>query len=233
MGVLRDCSGGFLPSERDCNRVYGWSEDINTQDMKNQTDHVWLIPGMDLMTNLAIMFIVLFAISLASVTKKQSSPTITNLTNHNLYVIKVQWPGSSHDDVDSYTQDPIGNIVYFRNLSTPTITLERDDTGMDSNTAKLPSGETVTSAFNEEVTDIRSIIPGEYIFNVQMYSKRDDKPCPVSVSLFKCSGSDWVLVTDASVVMTEKGQEYTAFRFTLTKDGEVVDINNIPIKFVK
>jgi hypothetical protein len=192
---------------------------------------------MDIMTNLAFVFLVLTQISIASITP----PVIksTNLTNHNLFAIKIHWDGQSQDDVDLYVRDPLGEIVYFKNKTTPGMTLQRDDTGTSSNTTILANGETVTSPWNEEETDIRNIIPGEYTVNVQMYNKAGGSSAyssdstKVDVSLFKTGENGSMLVKDRIVTLGDKGDEVTAFRFTLTETGEVTDINEIPTTFVK
>jgi hypothetical protein len=167
-----------------------------------------------------------------SVLEAKTESHDTQIKSGTLFVIKVDWPGTSGDDVDTYVADPDRHLVYFRRLQDGLMNLERDDTGLQSNTVKLPDGTAVVSAFNEEVVDIRGIIPGEYIVNVQMYRKSNSDPTDVGISLYKVAGGRLIKAHDEAVTLKEKGDEVTAFRFTLTKDGDVLDINRLPKRFL-
>jgi hypothetical protein len=149
-----------------------------------------------------------------------------------MYIIRVEWPGDSESDVDTYVSDPDKHLVYFRRLSDGMMVLDHDCTGATSNTVKLPNGEVVKTALNEETVEIRGVIPGEYITNVQMYSIRDQVPVKISVALYKTTGGDSMKIHDEMISLKDKGEEKTAFRFTLMKDGSVVDINKMQKRFV-
>ena len=192
----------------------------------------WLLPLADVCINLMLVFAVLLRLSVAA-SQSAHVESKTTASTHALYIVKVEWNSQSQDDVDTYAQDPLKHLVFFRRLADGLMVLEHDDTGMNSNTVTLPSGEKVVSAFNEEIVDIKGIIPGsEYIINVQMYSKRDPNPTSVEVELDKVAGGSNVKVHDETVVLKERGDEQTAFRFTLLPDGTVVDINRLQTRFV-
>lgn len=184
-------------------------------------------PGVamiDVCIGLMLCFAVLLQLNTAAVKVEQKE----EIKNNALYKIKVEWAGDSQDDVDTYVSDPLGHLVYYRRLQDGLMALERDDTGSLSNKVTLPTGEVVQSAFNEEIVDIRGIVPGEYTVNVHMYRKSSNDPTPVVVSLYKGA----IQAHQATVVLPEKGSEVTAFRFTLTLDGNVVDINTLPKELV-
>jgi hypothetical protein len=155
-----------------------------------------------------------------------------HLKNASLYLIKMSWPEDSDDDVDLYVGDPAHHLVFFKTMQSGLLSLDRDDTGRGSNTFSLPDGRKVTSAWNEERVSIRGIIEGEYIVNVHMYRKSSNAPTKVEVGLYKTDSSEDIMVHQKVVTLSAERQEETAFRFTLMKDGNVVDINELPKSFV-
>ncbi len=191
---------------------------------------MWLVPFVDVYLVLMLVFLVISRLEVAAITNV--NPPKSTTSTHALYLIKVEWSGQSQDDVDTYVQDPLKHLVFFKRLADGVMRLDHDDTGMDSNIVTLPSGEKVVSAFNSETVEIMGVVPGEYVTNVQMYSKRDSNPTSISVELDKVAGGDNVKVHDETVILKERGDEQTAFRFTLLQDGQVVDINRMQTRFV-
>ncbi len=190
------------------------------------------IATVDFCLNLVLVFAVLAKLSTTAVQTKQVEQKKSAPTNA-LYLIKVEWPGNSQSDVDTYVSDPDKHLVYFRRLSDGLMVLNHDDTGQLSNMVTLTNGEVVQSALNEETVELRGqVVPGEYVCNIQMYAMRDPVPVKVSVSLYKTSGSDDMKVHDEMIELSQRGQEVTAFRFTLMKNGDVVDINRMQKRFV-
>ena len=106
--------------------------------------------------------------------------------------------------------------------------LDRDDTGSNSNMITLPDGRVAKSAYNEEQVEVRGIVEGEYIVNLQMYRKAVRIPTRVIVTLYKVAEGEDIQVHERVLTLAEQSQEATAFRFTLTKSGEVADINELP-----
>ena len=192
----------------------------------------WLVPFVDVYLVLMLVFLIISRLEIAAINHVSTPETKASMSTHALYVIKVDWSGQSEDDVDTYVRDPAQHLVFFRRLADGLMVLDHDDTGISSNTIVLPSGEKVVSAFNEESVEIRGIIPGEYVANVHLYSDRDDKPVSVAVELDKVAGGANVKVHDETVVLKQRGDEQTAFRFTLLASGEVVDINRLQTRFV-
>jgi len=90
----------------------------------------------------------------------------------------------------------------------------------------------VQSQFNEEQVNIRGIVEGEYVVNLHMYRKSDDLPTKVEVALFKSGAGGDMEIHKQMVTLTTEREEETAFRFTLTRDGGVVDVNRLPKHFV-
>lgn len=191
---------------------------------------LWLLPLADICLNLMLVFAVLLRLSVMAI-NAESKPSNPSLSTHALYVIQMAWDGQSKDDIDLYVSDPAKHLVFFRRMSDGMMTLERDDTGLESNTVTLPTGEVVSSPYNEEQVDIKGVIPGEYVIACQLYAMRSPEPVTAAITLFRIVNGGAVKVHDESVALKDKGDEVTAFRFTLLSDGTVVDINRLQKKF--
>jgi hypothetical protein len=187
------------------------------------------IATVDVCINLVLVFAVLLRLSIVMANAEQQK---NHQTTHAAFLVKINWPSESKDDVDLYVSDPLNQIVYFRQKQIGLMSLDRDDTGREQNMVTLPDGRVVQSQFNEEQVNIRGIIEGEYVVNLHMYRKSDDLPTKVEVALFKSGAGGDMEIHRQMVTLTTEREEETAFRFTLTRDGGVVDVNRLPKHFV-
>ena len=149
------------------------------------------------------------------------------------FIITVVWPADMDDDVDTYVEDPAGNLVAFMRREEGLMHLDRDDVGFQSDRIETISG-VVEFKENREIVTLRGTLPGEYVVNVHMYTKRSgDSPTPVSIRLekltpFKIAAVREVTLTAIAIENDKKvGEEKTAFRFTLNNKGEVIDVNHL------
>ncbi len=200
--------------------------------MKNRGE----FPGIatvDVCINLVLVFAVLLKLSLLAINVQSAESTQKRLQSNALFLIKVVWAGECDDDVDTYVSDPLSHLVFFKRLQDGLMNLDRDDTGSSNNMITLPDGRVVKSAYNEEQVEIRAIIEGEYIVNLHMYRKATPTPTKVIVTLYKVAEGEDVQIHERVLTLAEQRQEETAFRFTLTKSGEVVDINQLPRSLIR
>lgn len=187
------------------------------------------IATVDVCINLVLVFAVLLRLSIVMANAEQQK---NHQTTHAAFLVKINWPSESQDDVDLYVSDPLNQIVYFRQKQIGLMSLDRDDTGREQNMVTLPDGRVVQSQFNEEQVNIRGIVEGEYVVNVHMYRKSDNLPTKVEVALFKSGAGGDMEIHKQMVTLTTEREEETAFRFTLTRDGGVVDVNRLPKHFL-
>lgn len=149
-----------------------------------------------------------------------------------VFVVIMEWPADSNDDIDLYVMNAEQDIVFFGNPSVGLMHLERDDYGRKGDSLRTRSGATVTVEKNEERTVIRGIVPGEYVVNVHAFAKRDrNQDTPVKVSLYRLKGEDVALV-EREVILTRHGEEATAFRMTIDEGQAVTNVNELPRRFV-
>lgn len=184
-------------------------------------------PFTDLLFNILLGFILLFFIAVLFLNPADDTGKIDIDAQ---YVITVTWPDLNPDDIDTYIEDPEGNIIWFRNRSSGLVHLDRDDRGMLNDTLEV-SGQTVENPLNQEVAAIRGALPGEYVVNVHYYESETLEPVKVAVKVARVNP----VYTVAYYGVTElfnKGTEKTAVRFTLRGDGSIDNINQLPKKLV-
>lgn len=103
--------------------------------------------------------------------------------------------------------------------------LDRDDRGL-SNDSIVVNGQQVVNPLNQEVVTIRGFAPGEYVVNVFYYDSKDGQPVPVNVSVVKVNPRAEV-VFYGTVNLPRKGDEATAVRFSVDRDGRVTGVNTL------
>jgi len=146
------------------------------------------------------------------------------------YLITVSWPDNDPNDIDTYVEDPAGDILNFTNKDVGLMHLDRDDRG-NLNDTIVVDGKTIHNPLNQEVTTIRGIVPGEYVVNINYYATQNNKPVPVSISVDKVNPVLEV-VYYGTVTLQKKGDEKTVVRFTINPDGTVSNVNHIPKSLV-
>lgn len=140
-----------------------------------------------------------------------------------LYAVVLTWPQNCHADLDLYVRQPSGEIVYFSHANGTAAHLEHDDLG-------------TLGAYhledNLERTVIRSAQPGEYVANVHVYDGHECRfPAHARVELWRLSGADERVFT-VELRMRGKGDEQTAFRFSLGGDGSLGGVNRLPRRLI-
>jgi hypothetical protein len=186
-------------------------------------------PFYDMLFNMLIAFVFCFIIALLAMNPKALKAG--DVPSKAEYIINVGWPDRNPNDIDTWVQDPSGNLVWFRQRESGLMYLDRDDRG-DANDAMVVNGQRIISPFRQEVVTVRGIVPGEFTVNVQYYETRDGQPVDVTVSIIKVNPRAEV-VFYGQVKLTRKGDEATAARFTLLPDGKVVNINTLPKTLVQ
>lgn len=177
----------------------------------------------DILMNALIGFTALFVMAFIQIRPIEENK-IESIDLEGEYVITVRWGDKLNDDVDTYVMDPLGHLVYFMRLEDGFMHLDRDDRGLVSDTIIEESGNEIKLEKNEENVKIRKIISGEYIVNVHMFRKASRGPVSVKVVLIKLRGQDQKVI-EKTVVLSKRGDEKTAFRFSFTSSGEVENIN--------
>ena len=175
---------------------------------------------LDILFNTLVGFVLLFIIAFLLISPVKKKKEIEQKAE---YVITVTWPGELSDDIDSWLEDPMENIMYFRKREVGLMHLDRDDLGSLNDVQFVPGIGLVNYPYNREITTIRGIMPGEYVFNVHLYRKTPkDSSIPVTVILEKLNPHVKLLYSK-TVTLSDFWEEKTIIRFVLNVDGEITE----------
>lgn len=186
----------------------------------------------DLLFNALLGFVFMFAIAVIFMNPIAKTGVIDTKAE---YLITVTWPEGNASDVDTWTQDPAGNIIWYAAKEAGLMHLDRDDTGTTRDVITV-NGVTVENPLNQEIVSIRGIVPGEFTVNVHIYAydagdleSLDGAPpaIPIKVKVERINPTVRVVFYD-TIRLNHQGAEKTAVRFTIAPDGTVVDVNNLP-----
>jgi len=150
-----------------------------------------------------------------------------------IYEVVLTWDGNSEDDLDLYVKSAAGHIASFNRREGgqgSLISLDHDALGKRRNNSLTEGQEGTVVEYNEEITSFRGVTAGENVVTVHVYAKRDEKPTSATIKLIKIKPYKEVIVKKKDFSAT--GQEITAFRFITDKDGNIVDINELPANLV-
>ena len=177
---------------------------------------------LDLLFNTLLCFAALFTLSFVMINPSRQN---ANTESKAEFIITVTWPHEQDNDVDVYVEDPGGHLVSFARREDGLMHLDRDDLGHRNDTIQTPDGPLEYNE-NREIVSIRGILPGEYIVNVHMYHKNSVEDCPVTIQLDKINPFKTAALKEVTLVIKE--EEKTAFRFTVSQIGHVIDVNELP-----
>ncbi len=185
-------------------------------------------PFIDLLFNALLGFTFLFLVAIMFMNPEAKSGIIDPKAE---YIITVTWPDNNPNDIDTWVEDPDGKLIWFRNPESGLIHLDRDDRGKVSDTIKV-DGREVTNPLNQEVVTIRGSVKGEYVVNTHYYASDNGEPVDVTVKVEKVNPKLEVVYYDTHTLQQE-GDEKTAVRFKIDRQGDVIDVSTLPKQLVK
>ena len=186
-------------------------------------------PFYDMLFNMLIAFVFCFIVALLAMNPKALKTG--DIPAKAEFIINVSWPDMDPNDLDTWVQDPAGELVWFRAREAGLMHLDRDDRGL-TNDMVVINGKQVVNPLNQEVVTLRGIEPGEFTVNVHYYESKNGKPVEATVSVIKVNPRADV-VFYGQVPLARKGDEATAVRFTVLPDGNVTNVNTLPKSLVQ
>lgn len=181
----------------------------------------------DLLFNTLIGFVFLFFIAVIFISPAKDTGKVVLDAQ---YLVTVTWPDGSQEDIDTWIEDPQGNVTWFRNRSAGLVHLDRDDRGMLNDKIEV-EGKIIENVLNQEVAAVRGTVPGEYTVNLHYYESIQQTTVPVTVRVAKVNPVYKIFFND-TIDMRRKGEERTAVRFTILRDGKIGRINRLEKKLV-
>lgn len=185
-------------------------------------------PFTDLLFNALLGFTLLFMIAVTTInppTKDGDIPAKAEL------IVTTTWADGNSDDVDTWVESPDGEVIWYRSPEAGMMHLDRDDRGTENDTMTV-DGQTIVNPLNQEVVTVRGLLPGDYVVNVHRYKAVDEGPLPVDVSVVKVNPKLDV-VYYGTVDLPKEGDERTAVRFSVDRDGSVSGINTLQKQLVR
>ncbi len=147
------------------------------------------------------------------------------------FIITTSWDKEINSDIDTWLQDSAKHLVFYRSKTDGLMDLDRDDTGNNNDTIILLNGDVIKYSENRENIMIRGIVPGEYILNLHMFNSNGAK-FPIGAQVVLYDVKQGIEIKRETVIFKREGEEITAFRFTLSSDGKVSNINKLEKKFI-
>ena len=195
---------------------------------RRQTREPEVDPFYDMLFNMLIAFVFCFIVALLAMNPRALKAG--DIPAKAEFIITLSWPDYDPNDIDAWVQGPAGDLVWFRAREAGLMHLDRDDRGLTNDTIQV-NGREIVNPLNQEVVTVRGIAPGEYVVNAHYYETRNDRPVTATVSVIKVNPRAEV-VFYGQLILQRKGDEVTAVRFTVQRDGSVGAINTLPRKLV-
>ena len=200
--------------------------------MASNPKYVSNVAFTDLLFNIVVglAFLFLLAFILMNPVAKEK-----DVEEKSDFIIVMTWDDDSGDDIDLWVRDPLGNILSFRNRGVGIMHLDRDDLGLSNDRVMGPSGKTEYVYRNKEVASLRGYHAGTYLVNAHVYNKKpwkDGKQHRSNIKVELIKLNPYQEVAQAHFIAIGRGQEFTAFHFTLNADGEVTKVRDDPEKII-
>ncbi len=186
-------------------------------------------PFYDMLFNMLIAFVFCFIVALLAMNPKALKTG--DIPSKAEFIINVSWPDLNPNDIDTWVEDPAGNLVWFRAREAGLMHLDRDDRGLQGDVIVV-NGREVVNPLNQEVVTIRGIEPGEFTVNLQYYETKNGEPVEATVSIIKVNPRAEVIFY-GQTTLARKGDEATVARFTVLPDGGVTNVNTLAKQLVK
>ena len=95
-------------------------------------------PFTDLLFNALLGFTYLFLIAIMFMNPVAKKGIVDPKAE---YIITITWPDNNPDDIDTWIEDPNGNLIWFRNPEAGLVHLDRDDRGTANDTININGKE--------------------------------------------------------------------------------------------
>jgi hypothetical protein len=181
----------------------------------------------DLLFNALLGFVVMFVLAFLLINPVARTGAVDPKAE---FLVTLTWPDGRPEDVDLYVEDPVANLVWFRQREAGLMHLDRDDLGQRNDLIEA-AGRRIVNPLNQEVVSIRGIVPGEFVVNIHLYHEHEGSSVPATVKVEKLNPKV-ELVFYGTVMLVAQGDERTAVRFAVGTDGRVRDVNQLAKRIV-
>lgn len=200
----------------------------------------------DLLFNLVVGLTCLFFLALLLINPITENKKIDSKAE---FIITMDWTKKNNGDVDLWVMDPTGAKTGYTQKENGVVSLERDDTGLGSDTHFDGDGNIIYNPENSEIITVRANIKGEWIVNVHYYASRiipedhstgwEDPPytdslhvpVTVTVKVIKLNPK-YLEIVSKTILLTYNKEERMMARFVVNEFGDVIRQIDTPVRFV-
>lgn len=186
-------------------------DSFGNNDGENDVD----ISFKDVITLILMGITVIFIIILMHVNPKGSDSNKA-ITQPGRISFEVHWDPAQNIDVDMWVKHETQDSIGYSRKDSATLNLVRDDLGIYNDPTPI----------NYENAFARSLVPGEYIVNLQLYAINDGALPVIATVYVRIEMGDPAATTTTIVrnlseivKLTANKEEVTAIRFTIDEDG--------------
>jgi hypothetical protein len=175
------------------------------------------IPLVDILFNMFLGFIALFALAIVS----QGKPTEGNVILKGEYLVTMEWEPNSQADIDLFVRQGDNKVVSFIEKDIKSMTLDRDNMGSDD-ILRDANGDTIRNLPKRELVTVRGITPGYYTVNAFLYADHGDvRPQHVMITIERLN--PYMIVYQGEKTLTVDHREETFIRFKIMPGGTYQD----------
>lgn len=187
---------------------------------RNRDKYPPLLGFIDLLLNLAVAFAFLFMLSqmLINISKTQSKAP----EREGSYLIQITWNEGIDADVDLWVLAPNNERSGFFSRDVQTMSLLRDDLGSTNDWYINDQGQQVLNKMNREEVTIRTPLQGKYVVNLHYFRAPADYQGKITVKVVLKKVKEDETLLERTLTLTSRGDELTAFTFTLDKQFNLV-----------
>ena len=184
---------------------------------------------VDFLFILLLTFISLFILTLLLINPVAKKSEVKQKAE---FLIILEWEDGNASDVDLWARDPAGNIVSFRAKQAGTMHLDKDDMGRRTDTYHNKEGVSSIVAINQEIITIRGIPAGEFVINLHLYRLEGtvEELNPITIQVIKLNPFNKAF--EGTIKFEKWGQEVTVTRFTVNADGDIIELDDTPERFI-
>lgn len=188
----------------------------------------------DMLMAMIAVYAFLFLVAYALIRPAEAKPGVQTKAE---YLVTLEWPDASLDDIDLHLLLPDQNMVNFRAREVEHAVLDHDDMGING-TYRDASGQRVRIREHKETMTLRAIVPGTYVANLHVYHATDAAqdaekrlPFPATVRLIRLNPRVQELAV-VDVPLSHVGEQKTAFQFTIADSGDVTVDRDADVPFI-
>ena len=176
---------------------------------------------LDILFNTLLCFVAFFALALIYMKKEEATTHGSPVEFEAFVMIIASWPEKFGDDIDLYVMGPDRSVIFFQNKNNSIMHLDRDDLGREG----VMVDEDDDFHNNREVVTVRRKQAGQFVVNLHAYGKISPDPVPVNIKVYKINNG--TVLVDRVLIFDYQNQEKTACRFTVERNGNITNINNL------